>query len=75
MARPIARDVKFSAQFHCSRCKKEQVADVPNYNFYTTGDGCFGHGPGEYCYCPSPEMRVDFSCPVCKASFDVLVKD
>jgi hypothetical protein len=72
---PVARDVRFHVSFSCSRCKKTQQVEVPGYDFYEVGGGCFGHGPGEYCYCPHPEMRTSFSCPDCKGSFDVLVKE
>ncbi len=46
----------------CKLCSQEMGVDVE-----LTG-GCLGHPPGNYCYCDSPDVHIEFICstPKCK---------
>src|SRR5262245_56941815 len=42
---------------NCPICKAKMIADMD------ISGGCVGHAVGEYCYCPSKDVSVEFSCP------------
>ena len=42
---------------NCPKCGAKMTVDV------ILEGGCGGHDDGEYCYCPSPDVRAEWDCP------------
>jgi transcription elongation factor Elf1 len=55
--------------FKCPECEK----DVQVTGSFTIRGGCLGHGPDEYCYCDSPHIEQDVTCPNCGAEGELRV--
>ena len=68
MKNPIASNVRPLAEYECSGCGETYITEVTG--MYTSG-GCTGHGEGEYCYCPYPEIRGAVHCPICDVYHDI----
>lgn len=46
-------------------CPNGHVVKVESGEGFSSTGGCYGHGEGEYCYCPSPDVLFRFNCPEC----------
>jgi hypothetical protein len=75
MKKPSAlRKVTITVEWYCGFCHDGREDDVSPDAFYTSG-GCQGHGPDEYCYCSSAEVRISVTCDKCQRSSDFLMED
>lgn len=53
---------RIAVEWTCVKCKTEHVDE--NLEIERTG-GCFGHEPGEYCYCDSMKFISKTQCEKC----------
>ena len=69
------RKITMNVWWFCGHCNDSVETAIRPSAFYTVG-GCQGmHEAGEYCYCPSTEVRMDVTCPICKDNADFLLED